>query len=86
MEETLLTDPAHEKYFENSAAYKVYLLVIISLNAILLVLSLITIRHILKGSRSMLALKMVSGFIIFTAAEILRELVFNPVLDLINGI
>ena len=82
----MFTDPAHDIYFKNSAAYKVYLLVIISLNAILLVLSLITIRHILKGSRSMLALKMVSGFIMFTATQILKVLFFYPVLDVINGI
>ena len=85
MKENLFLDPAHELYYTDSTAYRVYLAVTISLNAVMFGVSLITLRHILKGSRSNLALKIVKNYLLFTISYIGKLLLFYPVINTING-
>ena len=81
----LFADPAHDVYDKYSPAYTLYLWVFYFLQSILLVLALLTLRHTLKGSRSRLALKMVSGFIVFTTTNMLKLILFDPIMDVLDG-
>lgn len=85
MKEDLFADPGHNFFSKYSEAYTSYLWVFYFCQSILLVLSLITLRHILKGSRSQLALKMVANYIIFTTTDMLKLIFFAPIINVIDG-
>lgn len=85
MKENLFADPGHEVFSKYSDAYTFYLWVYYFVQSILLVFSLITLRHILQGSRSRLAMKMVAGYIVFTITDMLKLIFFDPIMDVLDG-